>query len=530
MLNVFGLVAFYRMEVVRMKQRLSMLIMLLALLFIAAPVSAQQVSTVDAYHTTGQFLVNKAPNPSFGDEWFIIALARGEYNVPNGYYDKYYENVVKHVQSVKGELHKRKYTEYSRLIIALTAIGKDPTNVGGYNIVDKLSNFDNVVWQGPNGAYFALIALDTWSFELPKTATTTREKLIQHILAKQLPDGGWDLSGEKADPDMTAMAIQALSTYKDRTDVKASINKALKTLENLQGANGSYRSWGTTNLESVAQVITALTSLNIDINKDQRFNKLFESFFTFYNAKDGGFKHVLSESVANGMATEQASYTLVAYNRLLAGKTKLYDTSDKKPNNKPSTPAQPNQSTVPPAKVSFKDIQSHWAKSDIEAAVVKGLLKGFEDNTFKPDNNLTRVQAVSILVRSLHLTSSGNTPFTDINSYKEETKREIAAAYDANILMVKSNKFLPSSPISREELAVMLANAYSHKTGKPYTSKTIAPLNDIAKLSKESQQAITFLYDFEIAQGSNGSFNPTNFITRAHAAKMYVNFLKVVEE
>lgn len=513
-----------------MKQRLSMLIMLLALLLIAVPVSAQQVSTVDAYHTTGQFLVNKAPNPSFGDEWFIIALARGEYNVPNGYYDKYYENVVKHVQSVKGELHKRKYTEYSRLIIALTAIGKDPTNVGGYNIVDKLSNFDNVVWQGPNGAYFALIALDTWSFELPKTATTTREKLIQHILAKQLPDGGWDLSGEKADPDMTAMAIQALSTYKDRTDVKASINKALKTLENLQGANGSYRSWGTTNLESVAQVITALTSLNIDINKDQRFNKLFESFFTFYNAKDGGFKHVLSESVANGMATEQASYTLVAYNRLLAGKTKLYDTSDKKPNNKPSTPAQPNQSTVPPARVSFKDIQFHWAKSDIEAAVVKGLLKGFEDNTFKPDNNLTRVQAVSILVRSLHLTSSGNTPFTDINSYKEETKREIAAAYAANILMVKSNKFLPSSPISREELAVMLANAYSHKTGKPYTSKTIAPLNDIAKLSKESQQAITFLYDFEIAKGSNGSFNPTNFITRAHAAKMYVNFLKVVEE
>ena len=514
-----------------MKQRLSMLIMLLTLLLIAAPVSAQQVSTVDAYHTTGQFIVSKAPNPSFGDEWFIIALARGEYNVPKGYYDKYYENVVKHVQSVKGELHNRKYTEYSRLIIALTAIGKDPTNVGGYNLIEKLSDFDKVVWQGPNGAYFALIALDTWSFEPPKTATTTREKLIQHILSKQLPDGGWDLSGVKADPDMTAMAIQALSTYKDRADVKASINKALNTLENLQGANGSYKSWGTTNLESVAQIITALASLNIDVNKDQRFNKLFESFFTFYNAKDGGFKHVLTETVANGMATEQASYTLVAYNRLLTGKTKLYDTSDKKPNNNnPSTPVQPNQPTAPPAKVSFKDTQSHWAKSDIEAAVAKGLLKGYEDNTFKPDNNLSRVQAVSILVRALHLTSSGNAPFMDISSYKEETKQEIAAAYDADILVVKSNKFSPSSPISREELAVMLANAYTHKIGKPYTSKTIAPLNDIAELSKESQQAITFLYDFEIAQGSNGLFNPTNFITRAHASKMYVNFLKVVEE
>jgi len=68
-----------------MKQRLSLLIMLLALLLIAVPVSAQQVSTAEAYQTTGQFIVNKAPNPSFGDEWFIIALARGEYNVSKDY-------------------------------------------------------------------------------------------------------------------------------------------------------------------------------------------------------------------------------------------------------------------------------------------------------------------------------------------------------------------------------------------------------------------------------------------------------------
>lgn len=526
MQKAFGLVLF-RMEVIQMKQRLSMLIMmLLAFVLIVMPVSAQNISTVDTYQTTGQFMVTKAPNPAFGDEWFIIALARGEYNVPDGYYDQYYANVVKHIQAVKGELHNRKYTEYSRLIIALTAIGKDPTNVGGYNLVEKLSDFDKVVWQGPNGAYFALIALDTWDFELSKTATTTREKLIQHILAKQLPDGGWDLSGTKADPDMTAMAIQALSTYKDQPDVKTSIDKALHTLTSLQGADGSYKSWGTTNLESTAQVITALASLNIDANKDERFHKLFASFFTFYHAKDGGFKHVLTEGAANGMATEQASYTLAAYNRLLAGKTKLYDTSDKKPNSS-STPTQP---TAPPVKVSFKDTQSHWAKSDIEAAVAKGLLKGYEDNTFKPDNNLTRVQAISILVRALHLTGSGNAPFTDINAYPNDIKQEIGAAYEAKLLGVKSNKLSPSSPISREELAVMLARAYAFKTDKPYVPKNNAPFNDIAKLSQESQQAITFLYDFNIAQGANGSFSPTDVLTRAQAAKMYVNFLKVVED
>ncbi|MEO4052597.1 S-layer homology domain-containing protein [Solibacillus sp. CAU 1738] len=519
-----------------MKRKLSMFFMLLlAILFIVTPVSAQNISTIDAYNTTGQYIVKHAPNPKFGDEWFIIALARGEYDVPKDYYEKYYENVMKHVQSVNGELHNRKYTEYSRLIIALTAIGKDPTNVGGYNLVEKLGDFDKVVWQGPNGAYFALIALDTWGFELPKNATTTREKLIEHILSKQLADGGWDLSGTKADPDMTAMAVQALSTYKDQPDVRKSIERALATLQIMKDVHGGYKSWGTTNSESVAQVITALSSLNIDPQKDARFSKVLNSFFTFYNEKDGGFKHVLTETASNGMATEQASYTLAAYNRLLSGKTKLYDMSDTKESNptipveenKPSTPSEQEKPVI---QVSFKDIQSHWAKEDIEAAVAKGLLKGYEDNTFKPNNYLTRVQAVSILVRSLNLTSTGHAPYTDLQGYNESTRKEIAAAYEANLLTANSGKFSPSTPITREELAIMLNRAYTFKTGQEYAPSKVAPLNDIGKLSNESKKAITLLYDLEIAQGSNGAFQPLNSLTRAHAAKMFINFLKVVDK
>ncbi|CAM5238690.1 SLH domain-containing protein OS=Lysinibacillus sphaericus OX=1421 GN=LS41612_12325 PE=4 SV=1 [Lysinibacillus sphaericus] len=85
-----------------------------------------------------------------------------------------------------------------------------------------------------------------------------------------------------------------------------------------------------------------------------------------------------------------------------------------------------------------------------------------------------------------------NAPFTDISSYNDETKQEIAAAYEANLL-VKSEKFAPSSPILRKELAVMLANAYTYKTGRPYIPTNIAPLNDIAELSKESSAGNYFL-------------------------------------
>ncbi|MFE3574343.1 S-layer homology domain-containing protein [Lysinibacillus sp. NPDC059133] len=300
--------------------------------------SNAEPTTSQAYNTVAQYMVEKLPDPKFGNEWWIITLARGGYEVPAGYFDTYYKNVVDHVVANDGVLDKRKYTEYSRLIIALTAIGKDPTNVGGYNLVENLSDFEKVAWQGVNGAYFGLIALNTWDFELSETATTTREKLIERILEKQLDDGGWALSGTKADPDMTAMAIQSLAPYyKTDSKVKDAVDKALTTLADLQLPNGGYKSWGSENSESAAQVVTALTSLGIDANKDPRFDKVIANIMTYYSPDDGGFKHVLSETKANGMATEQVGYTLAAYHRLLNGQTALYDMSDTKSQD-PSNP------------------------------------------------------------------------------------------------------------------------------------------------------------------------------------------------
>ena len=498
--------------------------MVLAVLFssVLSPASAQ-VSTSEAYNTTAKYMINAVPNPTLGDEWFIIALARSNYQVPANYYDTYYKNLVTEVQKLKGDLHNRKYTEYSRVIIALSAIGKDATNVGGYNLVEKLYDFDKVIWQGLNGPIFALIALDTWNYELAKTANNSSDKMIQHILNKQLADGGFALSGTKADADMTGMAIQALSTYKDRKEVNGAITKALSALVKLQGEDGNYENWGLKSSESVAQVLTALTSLNIDPMKDPRFATLIDNILSFYIADDGGFKHILTQTKADGMATEQVAYGLALYERLLVGKTKLYDMSDTKKE------SLSEEKPTPPAQVSFTDTANHWAKNDIEKAFEQGLLKGYSDGTFKPNKELTRVQAVSILVRALNLENKGKAPFTDIASYDQATKNEIAAAFEANLLVKKSDKFAPSEVISREELAVILARAYALKTGESYQPKVKAPFTDMDTLSSEAQQAISFLYDFKIAQGSNGKFDSAGTTTRAHASKMFVNFLTVVK-
>lgn len=282
------------------------------------------------YKTTGDFMATLGTPTvnSTGGEWMVIGLARSGRTVPAGYYD----NVVEYVKAkadANERLHPAKVTDNARVILALTAIGKDVTNVGGHNLLKGLDNMDYVQTQDINGPIFTLIALDSHNY--PTMGNVTREKLIQVILDAQLNDGGWDLSADKTDPDMTAMAIQALAPYyKTNETVKAAVDKALEALSALQRTDGGFGSWDTVNSESCAQVIVALTALGIDPTADSRFVKnghtVLDALAGFY-VTGGGFRHTAG-SERNDMATEQGYYALAAYYRFLNGQTSLYDMSD----------------------------------------------------------------------------------------------------------------------------------------------------------------------------------------------------------
>lgn len=272
----------------------------------------------------------KTDELTFGSEWLVIALARSGRDVP----DSYYDSVVKAVQSAKGQLSDKKSTEYARTILALTAIGKDPADVGGYDLLARLADMDDVTYQGINGAIFALLALDSGKYDVPAAAEggtqVTRDGLVAYILAQQLSDGGWALSGTSADPDVTAMALQALAPYRtgDET-VDAAVDKGVQLLSDMQLADGGYSSWGTLNSESCAQVLIALATLGIDPVSDSRFVKngltVLDALLAY--AVSGGFRHTV-DGEADAIATEQALCALTAYARLLDGKTALYDMTD----------------------------------------------------------------------------------------------------------------------------------------------------------------------------------------------------------
>ena len=302
----------------------------------------------DIYASVGESLqaqVNKSAPivGSIGGEWLALGLARSGRSVPAGYYD----NVVQYVKAnvnANERLHNSKSTDNSRVILALTAIGKDPTNVGGHNLLKGLDSMSYINKQGINGPVFALIALDSHNY--PTFGEVTRDVLIDRILSEQVKaDGGWALGGadeEASDVDVTAMTIQALAPYyKTNAKVKTAVDKGLTWLSEQQQEDGGFASWGAVNSESCAQVIVALAALGIDPLTDSRFIKngitALDALCGYYTQDDTlgkGFAHVKQSSggyvggAYNQMATEQAYYALNAYYRFANSQNRLYDMTD----------------------------------------------------------------------------------------------------------------------------------------------------------------------------------------------------------
>ena len=300
--------------------------------------SALEKSAENCYHATGQYIQSLGTPGigSIGGEWGVIGMSRSGLTVPG--LEDYYQKALSYIrQSIDPEtmrLHSAKSTDNSRMILALTAIGKDATDIDGYNLVAGLSDLDYVTYQGNNGPIWALIALDSGNY--PSSGTATRQALVEELLRVQTSDGGWAVTGSKADTDMTGMALQALAPYYETNEqVRAAVDKAIDKLSQMQAEDGSFAaSYGTGDpiptSESIAQVITGLTALGIDPATDPRFVKsggsALEALLRYY-VDGGGFRHLL-DGERDGMATEQGYYALTAYFRFRSGEKRLYDMTD----------------------------------------------------------------------------------------------------------------------------------------------------------------------------------------------------------
>lgn len=316
-----------------MRKLISILMALALCIGPAVSVHAADKTALDRIRTdTAQQVYRTVKNPQIGTvggEWAMFGLARSGYDVPQSYYDRYYRAVVKQVRADRGVLDPYKYTEYSRVILGLTAAGFDPRNVGGYDLTLPLGDFDKTVWQGLNGPIYALIALDSAGYETPQkpgaTTPATRDMYIRAILDRQLPDGGFALHPfqKSADADITGMALQALAKYREQPQVEAAIDRALNCLSEM---NGEFTLWGEKGAESVVQTIVALCELDMGID-DPRFVEngltLPDQLMKYYIPGQGFARTIGGE--ADQMTTEQALYALAALYRWENDMESLYD-------------------------------------------------------------------------------------------------------------------------------------------------------------------------------------------------------------
>lgn len=275
-------------------------------------------------------------------EWAVLGLARAKVPLSEAYIAAYYEKVVAYVQKNMGadgvlvdpESRNPTVTDNERIILALTAIGKDPANVGGENLLKALQDKDIMKVTDTsntdiNGLVMGLLALNSRNY------TSDTSWLVQAVLEQQNEDGSWSASADKksvGDVDMTAMALQALAPYyKDggNETVNTAVEKALNWL------SGKYQS-GYDSSESCAQVVIALSALNLDANTDARFTKTVEgktlsvlgNLLQYRVAENGGFKHQFADKAVNEMATEQALCAMAAYARFTEKANALYDMTD----------------------------------------------------------------------------------------------------------------------------------------------------------------------------------------------------------
>ena len=534
-------------------KRISAWILTLAILLTLTVPAFAASSVQSEVQGSAAYMVSAVKSPevgSIGGEWAIIGLARFGYTVPANYYDDYYARVEKYVKNCSGVLHERKYTEYSRVILALTAIGRDPSNVAGYNLLTPLGDFEKTIWQGLNGPIWALIALDSGNYEIPKNPSAktqaTRRLYIDEILNNQMKDGGWSLTGTgESDVDITAMALQALAKYQDQKAVKTATDSALTWLSKNQDSKGGYASWGTTNVESVAQVIVALCELGMDLN-DSRFVKnghtLTENLLSFRQA-NGGFYHVLDGSDGNNqMSAEQGFYALVAIDRAENGKNSLYRMGDvTKATTKPSTTVKKGNAdasvSVPAVSApgtTFSDVKNHANQTAIEALASRGIINGMGQGTFMPNKTMTRAEFAAIVTRALGLAAKDTKAFTDVPSSKWYAGYIGTANSSGIVNGVGNGKFNPEGTITRQEAAAMVARAaklcgLDTAMDAAATRDMLAQFGDYRSVASWAKEPMAFCYSANILDQSDLNIEPTKAILRCEIAQMLYNMLTAAE-
>ena len=525
----------------------------LALLFgwmtgFAAQASVSDAALEKEIDTASAYLLQTVPQPevgSVGGEWCVLGLARASRGTES-YFDAYRAAARRTVRETGGVLHRVKYTEYARMVLALTALGEDPADFAGFNVLAPLSDTKKVLFQGTSGAVWALLALDSNAY----AADAARNVYLKAIADGVGSDGGWALvPGDASDADLTAMALTALAPYAAEKDVQSLLDNGLAFLSSIQNADGSFSTSGHATAESTAQVLVTLCTLGIS-ETDSRFVKngttVLEALLSFQHP-DGGFRHEPDDAAANAMATEQAFYALAAVCRSRSGMCVLWDLRDAAEYRpaiagagKTAVGLPEKREQVKPCRVlhpgkTFSDIVGSPAQASVEALAARGILNGRSTDLFAPEGLVTRAEFCAMVVRAL-----GLEPVFSAVSFADVSKDDwfcsaVQTAYAYGIINgVSEAAFAPNDSITREQVCVMLTRAArlcgADTAMTPAAVRdALAVYTDYRSIGTWAQEEAAFCAASGIYAPQTAAFEPACAFSRAEMAASLFSLLNFAD-
>ncbi|WP_249869079.1 DUF4430 domain-containing protein [Oceanobacillus saliphilus] len=261
-------------------------------------------------------------NPSQLDWYGFSALHSADVSISSQLADDIAASIAKDYIENSGYA-----TDVAKDIIILTSAGYNATDVNGINLINVLLEKD---MNTSNRLVYSLIAINSGDYQLPQE---DRTRLINEILELELPAGGWSFFGDNPSPDITGMALLALSPYKDQAEVKGAIDRAVAAMSTRQGEKGGYDEVfnGGYSAESAAMVIVGLSAVGIDATSDA-FTKsegnLLEHLLD-YQREDGSFKHLIDDTSSSVFAINQGALALVAYDKFKNGTGTVFNFHNK---------------------------------------------------------------------------------------------------------------------------------------------------------------------------------------------------------
>ncbi len=168
----------------------------------------------------------------------------------------------------------------------------------------------------------------------------------------------------------------------------------------------------------------------------------------------------------------------------------------------------------------LNDIAGHWAANNINQLVASGAIKGYSDGSFKPDNTITRAEFATMLVKAFQLTTQGGKTFTDTAGHWARESIATAAA-NGVVSGYDDDTFRPDDLITREQMAVLIVKAakLAPATGEPQFA-------DSGSISGWAKEAVATATQNSIMKGyPDNTIQPQGSATRAEAVTVIVKAL-----